>query len=179
MTRTGSIGSCVGPAVTRMCLPLRSSLAAQLRGRGTAEGGGGGYSADTDHCSNMPKNAFEIFQNVIGGDSQCPDALALEPLITKIILFWPVSSAMRFAVDFNRKAGGGTKEIENIGAGRVLTTILNAVRFLAKFAPKQDLRKAHRATKTSRPALIAFDPHPPPPCCARSPSPAAALRGRN
>ena len=75
ITRTGSIGSHVGPAVTRTCLPLKSSLAAELRGRGTAEGGGGGELSCIDCRRDGLEHTVEVLQHVDSRDAHDLNAL--------------------------------------------------------------------------------------------------------
>src|SRR5437868_5092192 len=101
ITRTGSIGSCVGPAVTTMCLPLKSSLAAELRGRGTAGGGGGGDLSCIDGQRNRLEHAIEILQHFDGRDAHHPNVLTCQPIVSRDVSLGAIAAIVRFTIDFD------------------------------------------------------------------------------
>jgi hypothetical protein len=126
-----------------MCLLLKSSLAAQLRGRGTAEGGGGGGSAGIRGCTNVLEHSVEVLQNFVGRDPYDTNASALKPVVTNLIPLWPITPAVCFSIDLDRDIGGSAKEIEHVRPSGMLPPVLKAVRFLSELTPQQHFRQAH------------------------------------
>src|SRR4051812_40025975 len=90
----------------------------RLRGRGTAEGGGGGGRL-LDTIQNMLQ--IVVAQDVGGSDSHHSDLSGGEPAVTAFIVFRLLLVRVRHSIDLNREPSGRTIEIENVGTDRMLS----------------------------------------------------------
>jgi hypothetical protein len=104
----------------------------------------------TGLCHDQPDDRIEIAQDIAGRDPQCADTCLPQRPITRDITLGAITAAMRFAVDFNRQPSIAAKEVKYVGTQRMLTSEFQSVRPGTQDSPKQHLRQAHSAAKSSR-----------------------------
>jgi hypothetical protein len=148
----------------------------RLRGRGTAEGGGGG-----GHTRDALQDILQTFiaQNIRRRNSHHSDVSCSKPIITSLIVSRLIGASVRCAINFDCQLGSGAKEVQNIWAYRVLPPELKTRETAASNTLPQDHFgqrhfPAQRASAFERQNWCAHPP--PPPCFAWSPSPAARVR---
>ena len=170
--------------------------------RGGGAGGqardGGEFALFRPHSSKMredwvrhPPRGFGGFrcvgQHVACRDASCLDAVAHQPGISPSVVLGLLGVVVDHSVHFDGQPGIEAIEIQNAGAGLVLAAELEPSRSLAKRLPEQNFRERHSSAQIARsldgaglrlwcdaPEQARF---PPPPRCARSPSPRQARGG--
>jgi hypothetical protein len=93
---------------------------------------------------NERDHTFEIVAHVYCCDSQCSDALRIQPLIPPPIPLRIGSQLVGEAVDFDAKCRFVTKEVERVRTERMLTAELEAI------GPAAKVRNSMGTTKTEQ-----------------------------
>ncbi len=92
-------------------------------------------------------HSFKIIQHIVRGNAQRPYAGIPQDFIARQIALRPIAPFMRFAIDFDRKAGFAAKKVQHKRPDRVLSTKFEPLRPLSQHAPQKHFRQAHIAPK--------------------------------
>lgn len=95
----------------------------------------------------MAQRAVEIVEQGVGRDAKRGDPDRGEPRVAAGVVVWLVSMAMAGTVEFDRQAGAGAVEVQDIGAGLVLAAEVEAFGIAAEVAPEAALGGRHLAAE--------------------------------
>jgi len=80
----------------------------------------------------------EVFQDFSSGNAEGVKADFCQALVTDCVPLRAISTAVEFAVYFDRQTRGEAGEVETIANLRVLAAEQESARFLAELLPEQD-----------------------------------------
>jgi len=123
----------------------RSGSSHAKRGRGTAEGGGGG-----GRVGNSSQNRLDIaiLQDILCRNSQYADAAFREPSVATAVV--SATQFMTDAVNFDCEPHGRAVEIENVRIFGMLSAKLQAMQLAAaELLPEQYLGQRHFSPQIS------------------------------
>ncbi len=95
-------------------------------------------------------NRVQIPQHLKRRNTQRRDAACIEPGITPAIRPGANSAAMPLTIDLDRQSRIAAKEIENVGAARMLPPKLQTARSRSQYLPQQHLRQRHLSAQLPR-----------------------------
>jgi hypothetical protein len=98
---------------------------------------------------NQADDGIEIVQHIGCRNVQRSDACLMQGKVAGRVALRSVAAVMRLAVDFDRKAGLATEEVDHERTQRMLPAEFQAFRALAQHAPQKDFRQAHSTAEAS------------------------------
>jgi hypothetical protein len=96
------------------------------------------------------KHSIRIIEKVERWNPQRLDPRRSKPFIASRVTAGPITTRMRFSVDFNRQPCVATEEVQNVRTGRMLAAELEAFRPLPKPTPQDNFRQSHLAAEAAR-----------------------------